>query len=96
MEWAIEGNEVYIVQARAVTTFKKPEAKKEVPAESGLKEVEADVLVKGETASPGVASGNVKIIKDISELNKIEKGDIMVTTMTTPICLAAGPMKGIT
>jgi len=86
MEWAIEGNDIYIVQARAVTTFKKPETKKEVPAGAGegLKEVEAEVLVKGETASPGIASGVVKIIKDISELDRIQKGDVMVTTMTTP------------
>jgi len=81
MEWAIEGNDVYIVQARAVTTFKKKE-KKEVAAE--VKEIEEKVLVKGETASPGVASGKVMIIKDISELDKIKSGDVMVTTMTTP------------
>jgi pyruvate,water dikinase len=85
MEWAIEGNDVYIVQARAVTTFKKPEAKAAPAAEGeGLKEIEAEILVKGETASPGVASGGVKIIKDISELDKIQEGNVMVTTMTTP------------
>ncbi|MBW2982267.1 phosphoenolpyruvate synthase [Candidatus Woesearchaeota archaeon] len=84
MEWAVEGENVYIVQARAVTTFKKPEKKKPAAEGEGLKEVEAESLVKGETASPGVASGTVKIIKDIAELDKIQKGDIMVTTMTTP------------
>ena len=41
MEWAIEKNKFYIDQARAVTTFKKPEGK-EVKGEE-LKEVEADV-----------------------------------------------------
>jgi pyruvate,water dikinase len=81
MEWAIEGDNIYIVQARAVTTFKKKE-KKEVTEE--IKEIEEKVLTKGETASPGVASGKVRIIKDISELDKIKSGDIMVTTMTTP------------
>ena len=82
MEWAIENNEFFVVQARAVTTFKKKE--KGEKKETNVKEVDAKVLVKGETASPGVASGPVKIILDINELNKIEKGDIMVTTMTTP------------
>lgn len=84
MEWAIEGNNVYIVQARAVTTFKKKEGKNIPEAVKRLKEVEADILIKGETASPGVASGKVKVIKDINELNKIQEGDILVTTMTTP------------
>jgi len=82
MEWAIEDGEVYILQARAVTTFKQKE--KEIPKESGIKEVEAKALVKGDTASPGVASGKVQIILDVKELDKIKKGDIMVTPMTTP------------
>ena len=43
-----------------------------------------DVLVRGLGASPGMASGTVKIILDIDELDKIKDGDIMVTTMTTP------------
>lgn len=80
MEWAIEKNKFYVVQARAVTTFKKSDGKKG----EEVKEVDAEVLVKGETASPGVASGPVKLIHEISELDKVEKGDVMVTTMTTP------------
>ena len=78
MEWAIEGENVYIVQSRAVTTFKKPVPEK-------IEEVtEGEILTKGETASPGVAFGPVKIVRDIKELDKIQKGDVLVTTMTTP------------
>ncbi|MBD3354503.1 phosphoenolpyruvate synthase [Candidatus Woesearchaeota archaeon] len=87
MEWAIEGKNVYILQSRAVTTFKKKEETKgkDIPEDvKKVKEVEAKSLVKGETASAGVAAGKVKIIKNVSELNKIKKGDILVTTMTTP------------
>jgi len=36
------------------------------------------------TASPGVASGKAKYIKDKSELDRIEEGDILVTIMTNP------------
>ncbi|MBR9692233.1 phosphoenolpyruvate synthase [Candidatus Woesearchaeota archaeon] len=82
MEWAIEGENFFVVQARAVTTFKKKEEGEKKGEE--VKEVEADILVKGETASPGVASGPVRIIRDIKNLNKIQKGDVMVTEMTTP------------
>jgi pyruvate,water dikinase len=79
MEWAIEGPDVMIVQARPVTTFKKTSAEEET-----VKEGAAKMLVKGETASPGVAAGPVRIVHDLNELDKVKKGDIMVTTMTTP------------
>ena len=78
MEWAVEGPKVYIVQARAVTTFKKAKKVEEAEEEKG------EVLVKGETASPGAASGPVKIVLKMEDLDKIKKGDVMVTTMTTP------------
>lgn len=82
IEWAIEKDKVYIVQTRAVTTFKpqKPAAKK--PA--AVSKEEKDVLVKGETASPGIISGTVKIVLKMKDLDKVKKGDILVTTMTTP------------
>ncbi len=83
LEWAIEENKVYIVQSRAVTTFKK-KGKESKEESEGKSEEGAKVLVKGETASAGVASGPVKIIKNADELDKINEGDILVTTMTTP------------
>jgi pyruvate,water dikinase len=76
VEWAIEGGRIYVVQTRPVTVL-KPKEVKEV-AEKG------EIIVKGLAASPGVASGVVKIVHDISELGKIEQGDILVTKMTNP------------
>ncbi|MFC1727935.1 phosphoenolpyruvate synthase [Nanoarchaeota archaeon] len=77
IEFAVEKNKIYIVQSRAVTTIKKEEKVEDV-------EEHGEVLVKGETASSGVASGPVKLIKEMEDLKKIEKGDVMVTKMTTP------------
>jgi len=84
IEWAIEGNHIYIVQSRAVTTIKKVEnelkkEKTEIRDTSKMK-----VLVSGRPASPGVAYGSVKKIENASELDKIQKGDILVTAMTNP------------
>ncbi len=79
MEWAVEDDNIYIVQSRAITTIR--EAAEERKMKGGG---EKEILVKGEIASPGIASGVVKIIHDISELDKIQKGDVLVTTMTTP------------
>jgi len=40
--------------------------------------------VKGTTASAGIAKGIVKIVKGVSDLAKVKKGDIMVAVTTHP------------
>ncbi|MFH2004887.1 MAG: PEP-utilizing enzyme [Bacteroidota bacterium] len=40
--------------------------------------------VKGRVACTGKATGKVKVVKKLSELSKVEEGDILVTKMTTP------------
>lgn len=42
------------------------------------------ILLKGMGVSPGVGSGIVKIILNPAEIDKIQKGDILVTEMTNP------------
>ncbi|MCQ2970107.1 MAG: phosphoenolpyruvate synthase [archaeon] len=78
-EWAFEKGELFLLQARPITTLGDVTGESvETSSDTG------EVLVRGLGASPGMASGNVKIILDIDELDKIKDGDIMVTTMTTP------------
>ncbi|WP_036729179.1 phosphoenolpyruvate synthase [Peptoniphilus mikwangii] len=73
-EWGFDRDtkEFYFLQSRPITTLK--EEKKEV-----LKP-----LVKGLPASPGIGRGQVRLIKDISEINLVQEGDILVTEMTNP------------
>ncbi|MEK6832982.1 MAG: phosphoenolpyruvate synthase [Nanoarchaeota archaeon] len=78
IEFAIEGDEIYIVQTRPITTMKK-----RVNAEAPGK-MTGEIILEGLAASPGIASGIVKIIKDLKDLSKIKKGDILVTKMTNP------------
>ena len=40
--------------------------------------------VKGIVASKGKATGTARIVKDRSELHKVNKGDILITKLTTP------------
>ena len=40
--------------------------------------------VRGNPACKGLATGSVKIVKKLSELHKVQKGDILVAKMTTP------------
>ena len=77
IEWAKENNKLFIVQTRPVTTIKEREA--EVKPE-----IEAPVLLSGAPASPGMASGPVKIVSDPSQIDKVKDGDILVAEMTTP------------
>ena len=78
-EWAFERDNLFLLQARPITTLGDAE-----PAGGSDASVDGDVLVRGLGASPGIATGMVKIVLDIDELDKIEEGDVMVTTMTTP------------
>ncbi len=78
-EWAIEDGKVYMLQSRPVTTLDMGNG-----AESEENMGERTIVTKGLGASPGMASGAVKIIKSTDELDKIEEGDILVTVMTTP------------
>ena len=45
---------------------------------------EADVLVDGMGASPGVVSGNVRIVHKLDHLDQVQEGDVLVTEMTMP------------
>lgn len=45
--------------------------------------------VKGAIAQPGLVKGFAKIVLKVSELNKVKKGDILVTHMTSPDFLSA-------
>ena len=45
---------------------------------------EADVLVDGLGASPGVVSGAVRIVHKLDHLDQVQEGDVMVTEMTMP------------
>jgi pyruvate, water dikinase len=92
IEWAMNKDDVYIVQARPVTTMNKEEPKKEDAAVE--KASEGKILIRGETASRGAYIGKVRLIKDASELNKIEQGDILVTKMTTPDMVPAMQKAG--
>jgi pyruvate,water dikinase len=74
IEFAIDQFDIRIVQTRPVTTKPKVSQNKM----TGVK------ILKGMGASPGIATGKVKIVKNMSEITKIEEGDILVTTMTSP------------
>jgi pyruvate,water dikinase len=76
IEWARENNTFYIVQSRPVTALKESMEEEA--------EIDAPVLLTGDAASPGLASGPVRIILDPTQLGQVAEGDILVAEMTTP------------
>jgi pyruvate,water dikinase len=75
IEFAVERGRIFIVQTRAVTT----KARKEE-----MKEIEGEPILKGLAVSPGTATGVVRIVHGLEDINKVQQGDILVTRMTSP------------
>ena len=79
IEWAKQDTQLFIVQARPVTTLKKGQEETKASPK-----IEAEPILTGIAASPGIAVGTVKIIREASQLDRIVDGDILVAEMTTP------------
>ncbi|NTU47268.1 phosphoenolpyruvate synthase [Candidatus Roizmanbacteria bacterium] len=80
IEWAIEHNNVFIVQSRPITTVDN-----KAGAGSSLQShTTALPILSGSPASPGIGVGPAKIIFSPHEIDKIEKGDILVAPQTNP------------
>lgn len=79
IEWAKEGNNLYIVQTRPVTTIKS--TAKQI--KEGIKTTDLPILT-GAAASPGIGTGLVKVLKSPSEISKVKQGDVLVAPMTSP------------
>ncbi len=78
-EWAKEGKNLYIVQTRPVTTIKERVKEKSEGFATALTSI-----LTGTAASPGIASGTVKIISSAKEIGKVNAGDVLVAPMTSP------------
>jgi len=78
MEWCLEDGVVYMVQARPITAVGSS-AENETAVVSN-----ESVLTVGLGASPGVASGTVRLYEEGMSLDIVKEGDILVTSMTMP------------
>ena len=47
-------------------------------------DADGDVLVSGLGASPGVVSGDVRVVTTLEHLDQVDDGDVLVTEMTMP------------
>jgi pyruvate,water dikinase len=82
IEWGKDGNDgkLYILQARPET----------VQSRSGrtiqrftLKEF-SNVICRGRSIGQKIGTGTAKVIRDVSEMNRIQHGDVLISDMTDP------------
>lgn len=82
IEWGLENKKLYIVQSRPVTTLTNQDNLSQINVVDPQKQ--GKLLLEGLGASPGVASGPVKIVASAKEISKVKEGDILVAVMTNP------------
>jgi len=78
VEWAVEGDRVYLVQSRPVTAVGHVAETAPAPA-AARKE-----LLRGLNASPGTAFGPVRVALRIEDADALQPGEILVARMTSP------------
>jgi pyruvate,water dikinase len=83
IEWAKDGDDgkLYIVQARPETVKSRTSAN---VMERYLLKEKGTVLVEGRAIGQRIGAGKVRIIKDVSEMDKVQPGDVLVSDMTDP------------
>ena len=83
IEWAKDGDDgkLYIVQARPETV--KSRSSVNVMERYLLKD-KGTVLVEGRAIGQRIGAGPVKVIRDVSEMDKVQPGDVLVSDMTDP------------
>lgn len=83
IEWAKDGDDgqIYIVQARPETV--KSRSNVNVIERYQLKS-RAKVVAEGRAIGQRIGAGKVRIINDVSEMEKVQPGDVLVSDMTDP------------
>ena len=83
IEWALDGvdGEIYIVQARP-ETVKSRQSSQNIERYKLLET--SNIIVEGRAIGQKIGTGKTKIINDLSEMDSVNEGDILVTDMTDP------------
>ena len=82
IEWAKDGEngQLYIVQARPETV----QSRTSQVVERFILKQKVAPIVEGRAVGNRIGQGPVKIINDLSQMNLIQEGDVLVTDMTDP------------
>ncbi|MFP6828695.1 MAG: phosphoenolpyruvate synthase, partial [Gammaproteobacteria bacterium] len=82
IEWGLDGNdgELYILQARPETVQSRSG---QVMVRFSLKE-HSDIIATGRSIGQRVGAGVARVVANVTEMNLIQPGDVLVADMTDP------------
>ncbi|MCX4092442.1 phosphoenolpyruvate synthase [Nocardia sp. alder85J] len=78
VEWVFDDRELWLVQARPITTLPSRPQPMATAVDSD------EVLVRGLAAAPGVAGGPVRVLRTPADGTALRDGEILVAPMTNP------------
>jgi pyruvate, water dikinase len=83
IEWAKDGitNEIFIIQARPETVHSQ---KKTLQLTEYTLQSKGEVLAEGNAVGGKIATGIARVLESPEESNKLQKGEILVTDLTSP------------
>ncbi len=83
MEWAKDGidGKLYIVQARPETVASQ---RKPTSLESYSLDGRGEILTEGRSVGEKIASGNARLIENLTHLSEFKPGEVLVADITTP------------
>jgi pyruvate,water dikinase len=84
VEWAKDGKtgELFIVQARPETV--KSQSDKKILEEYVLEEKAPEPIITGVAVGCKIGTGKANVIKNVTDISKFKKGEVLVTEITDP------------
>jgi pyruvate,water dikinase len=82
IEWGKDGNDgkIYILQARPETV----QSRSGRAIQRFTLKGRSDIISKGRSIGQKIGSGTARVIRDVSEMNRVQNGDVLVSDMTDP------------
>ena len=82
IEWGKDGTDgkIYILQARPETV----QSRSGRTIQRFTLKGRSDVISKGRSIGQKIGSGTARVIRDVSEMNRVQNGDVLVSDMTDP------------
>ncbi len=83
IEWAKDGadGKLYIVQARPETVRSRDDGR---TIERYVLDTTSEIVATGRAIGQKIGKGSARLINDLSQMNQVKPGDVLVTDMTDP------------